>query len=80
MSKRKLSYVNWKQEVLVEHLATAKRANSPSNLENMTVTMLKEFAQRLTTLKDSFAPQIKDLIQIEDLMQKCYDHEHQVVR
>lgn len=50
-------------EVLTEHIAAAKKSGEPLDLGKMNNTVLKEFAQSLQKLKDSFAPQIEESIQ-----------------
>ena len=50
-------------EVLTEHIAAAKKSRDPLNLDQMSNAVLREFAQSLENLKDSFSPQIEDLAQ-----------------
>lgn len=50
-------------ELLTEHIAAAKTSGEPLDLGKMNNTVLKEFAESLQKLKDSFAPQIEDSIQ-----------------
>jgi Rho-type GTPase-activating protein 1/2 len=50
-------------EVLTEHIAAAKKSGEPLDLGKMNNTVLKEFAESLQKLKDSFAPQIEESIQ-----------------
>lgn len=50
-------------EVLTEHLAVAKRSGAPFDLSKMNNTVLRDFAEALETLKNSFAPQIEESIQ-----------------
>ncbi|KAI1625704.1 breakpoint cluster region protein [Exophiala viscosa] len=50
-------------EVLTEHLAVAKRSGEPFDLSKMSNAVLRDFAEALERLKNSFAPQIEDSIQ-----------------
>lgn len=50
-------------EVLTEHLTVAKRSGEPFDLTKMSNAVLRDFAEALERLKDSFAPQIEDSIQ-----------------
>lgn len=50
-------------EVLTEHIAAAKRSGEPLDLARMSNMVLREFAEALQALKDSFAPPIEDLTQ-----------------
>ena len=50
-------------EVLTEHIAAAKKSGEPLDLGKMRNTVLREFAEQLQKLKDSFSPQIEDSIQ-----------------
>lgn len=50
-------------EVLTEHIAAAKKTGEPLNLANLSNNVLREFGAALQKLKESFAPQIEDLIQ-----------------
>jgi hypothetical protein len=50
-------------ELLTEHIAAAKKSGEPLDLGKMKNTVLKEFAESLQNLKDSFAPQIEESIQ-----------------
>jgi len=50
-------------EVLTDHIATAKKSREPLDLGKLSNDVLREFAEALQKLKDSFAPQIEDLIQ-----------------
>ncbi|KAK4943795.1 Rho-type gtpase-activating protein [Elasticomyces elasticus] len=50
-------------EVLTEHLAVAKRSGEPFDLSKMSNAVLRDFAEALEQLKNSFAPQIEDSIQ-----------------
>ena len=50
-------------EVLTDHIAAAKRSGEPLDLGKMNNTVLKEFAESLQKLKQSFAPQIEESIQ-----------------
>lgn len=50
-------------EVLTEHIAESKKSREPLDLGKMSNIVLREFAESLQNLKDSFAPQIEDLTQ-----------------
>ena len=50
-------------EVLTEHIAAAKKSGEPLDVGRMSNLVLREFAEALQALKDSFAPQIEDLTQ-----------------
>lgn len=50
-------------EILTEHLAAAKRSGEPFDVGKMSNTVLRDFAEALEKLKNSFAPQIEDSIQ-----------------
>lgn len=50
-------------EVLTEHIAAAKRNGDPLDVGNLSNAVLREFAESLQKLKDSFAPQIEELTQ-----------------
>lgn len=50
-------------EVLTEHIAAAKKTGEPLDIGKMTNTVLREFAESLQKLKDSFSPQIEELTQ-----------------
>ena len=50
-------------DVLTEHIATAKKSRDPLNFGQMSNAVLREFAQSLEKLKDSFSPQIEELAQ-----------------
>ena len=50
-------------EVLTDHIAEAKKSGEPLDVGKMTNTVLREFAQNLQSLKDSFQPQIEELTQ-----------------
>jgi len=50
-------------EVLTDHIAAAKKSGEPLDLAKLSNNVLREFAEALQKLKDSFAPQIEDLIQ-----------------
>lgn len=50
-------------EVLTEHIAAAKKSGEPLDVGRMSNMVLREFAEALQALKDSFAPQIEDLTQ-----------------
>ena len=56
-------------EVLTEHIATAKKGSEPLDIGKLSNAVLREFAESLQELKDSFSPQIEDLTQQKnDLM------------
>ena len=50
-------------EVLTEHIAAAKSSGEPFDVQKMSSGVLREFAEALEKLKNSFAPQIEDSIQ-----------------
>ncbi|KAG8526486.1 uncharacterized protein KY384_008686 [Bacidia gigantensis] len=50
-------------EALTEHIAAAKRSEEPFDISKMTNSVLRDFAQSLQGLKESFQPQIEELIQ-----------------
>ena len=50
-------------EVLTEHIAAAKRSGDPLDVGKLSNAVLREFAESLQKLKDSFAPQIEELTQ-----------------
>ena len=50
-------------EVLTEHIAAAKKSGEPLDVGKLSNAVLREFADSLQKLKDSFAPQIEDLTQ-----------------
>lgn len=50
-------------EVLTEHISDAKKSGEPFDIGKMSNTVLREFAESLQQLKESFAPQIEDLTQ-----------------
>lgn len=50
-------------EVLTEHIAAAKKSGEPLDLGSMSNTVLREFAEALQKLKETFTPQIEDLVQ-----------------
>lgn len=50
-------------EVLTEHIAAAKKSGEPLDVGKMTNVVVREFAESLQKLKDTFAPQIEDLTQ-----------------
>jgi hypothetical protein len=49
--------------LLTEHLAAAKRSGEPFDLTKMSNAVLRDFAEALEKLKNSFAPQIEESIQ-----------------
>lgn len=50
-------------EVLTEHIAESKKSREPLDLNKMSNTVLREFAESLQKLKESFTPQVEDLTQ-----------------
>lgn len=50
-------------EILTEHLAVAKRSVEPFDVGKMSNLVLRDFAEALEKLKNSFAPQIEESIQ-----------------
>ncbi|KAK2784900.1 Rho-type gtpase-activating protein [Onygenales sp. PD_12] len=50
-------------EVLTEHIAKEKRSDAALDLGRMSNGVLREFAETIQRLKDSFAPQIEELMQ-----------------
>ena len=48
-------------EVLTEHIAKAKKSGDPLDVGNLSNAVLREFAESLQKLKDSFAPQLEEL-------------------
>ena len=50
-------------EVLTEQIAHAKRSREPLDIGSMSNAMIREFAQSLQNLKESFQPQIEELTQ-----------------
>ncbi len=50
-------------EVLTEHIAAAKKSGDPLDLSKMSHAVMRDFAESLQKLKDSFAPQIEDFVQ-----------------
>lgn len=50
-------------EVLTEHIAEAKKSGEPLDLNKVNNSVLREFAESLQKLKDSFTPQVEDLTQ-----------------
>ena len=49
-------------EVLTDHIAAAKTSGDPLDLSKMNHSVLRDFAESLQKLKDSFSPQIEDLV------------------
>jgi Rho-type GTPase-activating protein 1/2 len=49
-------------EVLTEHIAAAKQSGDPLDLSKMSHAVMRDFAESLQKLKDSFAPQIEDFV------------------
>ena len=50
-------------EVLTDHIAAAKKSGDPLDFSKMKNAVLRDFAEALQRLKESFAPQIEDSIQ-----------------
>jgi hypothetical protein len=50
-------------QVLTEHLEAEKRGGAPMDLNKLTSSVLRGFAESLQQLKNSFAPQIEELMQ-----------------
>ncbi|KAL8904901.1 MAG: hypothetical protein Q9207_002967 [Kuettlingeria erythrocarpa] len=50
-------------EVLTEHIAESKKSREPLDLNKMSNAVLREFAESLQKLKESFTPQIEDYTQ-----------------
>lgn len=50
-------------EVLTEHIAAAKKGGEPLDVGQLSNAVLREFAESLHKLKESFTPQIEDLTQ-----------------
>jgi hypothetical protein len=50
-------------EILTDHIAATKISGKPLDLDRMNAGVLRDFAESLQKLKDSYAPQIEDLIQ-----------------
>lgn len=62
-------------EVLTEHIAAAKKSGEPLDVGQLSNAVLREFAESLQKLKDSFAPQIEDLTQRRnDLLDEVSNH------
>lgn len=50
-------------ETLTEHIAAAKKGGEPFDVNKMSNSVLRQFAQSLQALKESFQPQIEELTQ-----------------
>ena len=50
-------------EVLTEHIAAAQKSREPLDIGKMSNMVLRDFAEALQSLKDSFAPPIEELTQ-----------------
>lgn len=50
-------------ERLTEHIAAAKKSDEPLDLNGLSNTVLREFAEDLQKLKSSFSPEIEELTQ-----------------
>ena len=57
-------------EVLTEHIAAAKRSGEPLDMSKLSNSVLRDFAESLQKLKDSFAPQIEDLTEQRNELQE----------
>ena len=58
-------------EILTDHIAAAKQSKEPLDLRHLHNVVLLEFAQALEKLKQSFTPQIEQLIQTKsDLIEE----------
>ena len=53
-------------EVITEHLQDAKRSGKPLDLPDMQNKVLKDFATALERVRDSYAPQIEERIQMRN--------------
>ena len=53
-------------EILTDHIAAAKQSKEPLDLRHLNNAVLLEFAQALEKLKQSFTPQIEQLIQTKN--------------
>jgi len=61
-------------EALTDHIADAKRSGEPSlDLDKLTNAVLRDFADSLQRLKDSFAPQIEELVNRKQDLQEEVD-------
>ena len=49
-------------EVLTDHVAQAKHNDKPINLDDLSNSVIREFAESLERLKDSYAPEIEELV------------------
>ncbi|KAI9762064.1 MAG: hypothetical protein M4579_000700 [Chaenotheca gracillima] len=49
-------------EVLTEHVANIKKSEQPFDIDSLTSNVVKEFARSLERLKDTYSPEIEDLI------------------
>ena len=61
-------------EVLTEHIAAAKKSGEPLDIGKLSNAVLREFAESLQKLKESFAPQIEDLTQRRNNIQEEIDN------
>lgn len=50
-------------EVLTDHIAAAKRSREPLDVPKLVNDVLQEFAENLQSLKESYQPQIEELVQ-----------------
>ena len=50
-------------EILTEHIASAKKSREPLDVSNLKGVVLREFAESLQELKNSYRPQIEELAQ-----------------
>jgi Rho-type GTPase-activating protein 1/2 len=60
-------------EIITEHLEAAKKDNRKFDLNAMQPTILREFAESLEKLKNSYTPQIEERIQLRNDLQEELD-------
>lgn len=60
-------------EVITEHLQAAKSSDKKLDLSSMQQKMLKDFVDELNKLRDSYTPQIEELIQQKSELQDDFD-------
>ena len=60
-------------EVITEHLQAAKTSDKKLDLSSMQQKMLKDFVEELNRLRDSYTPQIEELIQQKSELQEDFD-------
>ena len=61
-------------EVLTDHIAAAKKSGEPLDVGRLSNAVLRDFAESLQKLKDSFAPQIEELTQKRNNIQEEIDN------